>query len=75
MFSSKQYRAKAAEFRDLLADPLLSANEASEFRNLEQSYTTLAENEEWLAININKTFASQQEPGHAYRPVGNEKQI
>jgi hypothetical protein len=35
----------------------------SEFRNQEQSYTTLAENEEWLAINIDKTipFAKVQE--------------
>ena len=59
MFSSKQYRAKAAEFRGLLANPQLSAKEATEFRNLEQSYTTLAENEEWLAVNIDKTLASQ----------------
>ncbi len=75
MLSAKQYRAKAAEFRGLLENPLLSTNEASEFRNLEQSYTTLAENEEWLAVNINKTLASRQEPGQAHRLVGHEKQI
>jgi hypothetical protein len=56
MFSAKQYRTKAAEFEGLLKNPLLSMNEASEFRNLEQSYTTLAENEEWVAINIGKTI-------------------
>ena len=33
-----------------------SPNETSEFRNLEQTYTTLAENEEWMAINIDKTI-------------------
>ena len=75
MFSSKQYQVKAAEFRGLLADPLLSTKEASEFRNLEQSYTTLAENEEWLAVNINKTLGSRQEPGQPQRLVGYEKQI
>ena len=75
MFSAKQYRAKAAELRGLLADPLLSTKEASEFRNLEQSYTTLAENEEWLVVNIDKTLALRQEPGQPQRLVGHEKQI
>jgi hypothetical protein len=46
MFSAEQYRAKAAEFRALLANIPRSPNETSEFRNLEQMYTTLAENEE-----------------------------
>ena len=55
MFSAKQYRVKAAEFRVLLTTMPLSPNETSEFRNLEQTYTTLAENEEWMAINISKT--------------------
>ena len=63
MFSAEKYRAEAAKFKALLTNTLLSPNEASEFRNLEQSYTTLAENEEWLAVNINKTipFAKVQE--------------
>jgi hypothetical protein len=55
MFSAEQYRAKAAEFRALLTNLPCSPNETSEFRNLEQTYTTLAENEEWMAINIDKT--------------------
>jgi hypothetical protein len=33
-----------------------SLNETSELRNLEQTYTTLAENEEWMAINLDKTI-------------------
>lgn len=55
MLASK-YRAEAAKFRALLTNTLLSPKEVSEFRNHEQSYTTLAENEEWLAINIDKTI-------------------
>jgi hypothetical protein len=55
MFSAKQYRAKATEFRALLTNMQRSPNETSEFRKLEQTYTTLAENEEWMAINIGKT--------------------
>jgi hypothetical protein len=54
MFSATQYRAKAAEFKVLLTNTLLSPNEISEFRNLEQTYTSLAENEEWMTINIGK---------------------
>ena len=54
--TGEQYRAKAAEFRALLTNIPRSPNETSEFRNLEQTYTTLAENEEWMAINIDKTI-------------------
>ena len=60
MFSAKRYRAKAAEFRVLLANMPLSPNETSEFRNLEQTYTTLAENEEWMATNIDKTIQRRE---------------
>jgi hypothetical protein len=42
MFTAEQYRAKAAEFRALLTDTPCSPNETREFRDLEQTYTTLA---------------------------------
>jgi hypothetical protein len=51
MFSAEQYRAKAAEFKALLMNILRSSNKTSELRSLEQTYTPLAENEEWMAIN------------------------
>jgi hypothetical protein len=54
MLTAKQYRAKAAEYRDLLKAARLPA-ETREFRKLEQSYLTLAENEEWMADNPEKT--------------------
>jgi hypothetical protein len=53
MFSAKQYRAKAAESTELLKAASLPA-ETREFRRLEQSYLTLAENEEWMADNLEK---------------------
>jgi hypothetical protein len=56
MFTAEQYRAKAAEFRMLLISTPRSPNETSEFRELEQTYTTLAENEEWMAVNIDRTI-------------------
>ena len=54
MFTAKQYRAKAAEYTELLKAAILPA-ETREFRKLEQSYLTLAENEEWMADNLEKT--------------------
>jgi len=56
MFSAEQYRAKAAELTALLTNSPRSLNETRELRDLEQTYTTLAENEEWMAINIDRTI-------------------
>ena len=55
MFTAEQYRAKAAEFNAFLANSPRSPNETSEFRNLAQTYTTLAENEEWMAVHLDRT--------------------
>lgn len=54
MVTAKQYRAKAAEYTELLKAVRLPA-ETREIRRLEQSYLTLAENEEWMADNLEKT--------------------
>jgi len=54
MCTGKQYRVKAAEFTELVKTTSSPA-EIREFRNLERSYITLAENDEWLANNLDKT--------------------
>jgi hypothetical protein len=54
MSTAKQYRAKAAEYTELLKTASLPS-EAREFRDLEQSFITLAENDEWLVDNLEKT--------------------
>ena len=67
MFTAKQYRAKAAEYTELLKTTSLPA-EIREFRKLEQSYLTLAENEEWMADNrekINSPGADENRYGDA----------
>ena len=56
MFTAEQYRAKAAEFRAFLANTPRSPNETREFCDLEQIYTTLAENKEWMAVHIDRTI-------------------
>ena len=67
MFTAKQYRAKAAEYTELLKAASLPA-EIREYRRLEQSYLTLAENEEWMADNrekINSPGADENSYGDA----------
>jgi hypothetical protein len=54
MFAPQQYRAKAAEYTDLVKTASNPA-EALEFQALEQSFTVLADNEQWLADNHGKT--------------------
>ena len=56
MFTAEQYRAKAAEYAGLL-EAANSPAEAAEFRDLRQSYASLAENLDWLAANATKTVS------------------
>jgi hypothetical protein len=54
MCTAKQYRVKAAEFTEFMRTARSPA-ETREFRNLEHSYITLAENDEWLADHLDMT--------------------
>jgi hypothetical protein len=74
MFTAEQYRAKAAEFRALLTNTPRSPNETREFRDLEQTYTRLAENEEWTAVNNDKTIQPRENDNSAAL-VEEEEQI
>jgi hypothetical protein len=61
MFTAKQFRAKAAES----AESLKHTNVPSEIRELQrskQSFSALAENEDWLANNFDKMIHSQDIP-------------
>jgi hypothetical protein len=53
MSAPDQYRAKAAEFTEL-ARAGSAPDEVREFQKLERSFTTLADNEQWLADNHDK---------------------
>jgi hypothetical protein len=63
MFTPKFYRTKAAEFAELAksGDPEKSA----EYRKRERSFASLADNEEWLARNFDKTLHKPQPDGEA----------
>ena len=61
MFTAKQFRAKTAES----AESLKHTNVPSEIRELQrsrQSFSALAENEDWLANNFDKIIHSQGTP-------------
>jgi hypothetical protein len=54
MFTPKQYRAKAAEYAELVKTAS-NPNELREYQDLERSFTVLAENEQWMRDNYDKT--------------------
>jgi hypothetical protein len=80
MFSPKQYRDKAAEYAER-GRTATGSNEAQEFKRLEKTFTTLADNEQWLHdyhqktvrrpnadIPAGETLAEQEE--HVLRCLG-----
>jgi len=54
MFKPTQYRAKATEYGDL-AKSSTGSNQSRDFQKLEQKFTVLADNEQWLADNYRDT--------------------
>lgn len=54
MYTAKQYRAKAVESAEL-AKTAMTADEAREFKRREQSFSVLADNEQWLADHHDQT--------------------
>ncbi len=75
MFTTEQYRAKAAEFRAFLTNIPRSPNETREFCDLEQIYTTLAENKEWMAVHIDRTIQRRKNYDNRTALVEEEDQI
>jgi hypothetical protein len=59
MFKPTQYRAKATEYGDL-AKSSIGSNHSRDFQKLEQRYTVLADNEQWLADNYKHTVGSAE---------------
>ena len=59
MFTAQQYRSKALEY-EVLLKTARSPAELAEYRDLQQSYTSLADNLDWLAANAGKTVTGRQ---------------
>jgi hypothetical protein len=57
MFTAQQYRARADEYAALL-ETARSPAEFSEYRDLQRSFASLAENLEWMTANAAKTVSN-----------------
>jgi hypothetical protein len=60
MFKPTQYRAKAGEYGDL-ANASSGLEQRRAFRELEQKFAVLADNEQWLADNYKNTVHAEQD--------------
>ncbi len=75
MFTPKQYRAKALEYGSFVKTSS-SPNERREFQKLEQSFTVLADNEQWLKDNHQKTVrAPEQDRLSGATPAEEEEHV
>jgi hypothetical protein len=73
MFSIKQYRAKAAEY-GILSKDATDPGQIREFQKSSDSFGSLAENEEWLADNFNKTLQSPDEKQSSHAALAAEEE-
>ena len=73
MFRSDDYRAKAAEFGELAKTD--DVEKSAEFRKRERSFTTLADNEEWLARNFDKTLHRPHQDGEGSTLAATEEYV
>jgi hypothetical protein len=60
MFTPKQFRTKAAEYSRLVKTAN-SPNEVREYQKLERSFSVLADNEQWLMDNQDKTVHQMEQ--------------
>jgi|SRR6185437_7993272 len=58
MFTAEQFRAKAAEYTAQI-DKTAAPSELLHLRRLEKSFLSLAQNEEWLADDLDNIIRSQ----------------
>jgi hypothetical protein len=75
MFTPKQYRAKAVAYGEMVKTST-SPTQEREFRELEQSYTVLADNEQWLENNHQNTVrAPEQDRSNGATLAEEEEQV
>lgn len=71
MFKAEEFRVKAAKYAESIKHTD-NADEARGLHRLKESFTRLAENEDWLATNFDKILHSQDivpQPGAGETPV------
>jgi hypothetical protein len=73
MFTPKYYRTKAAEFGERAKSG--ASAESAELRKRERSFTSLADNAEWLAHNFEKTLHKPQQDVEAGTLAATEENV
>jgi hypothetical protein len=73
MFTADHFRAKAAAYKELTSTTE-SPEETKEFKKRERSATRMAENEDWLSENYDRTLHAPEEQSDTL-PLREEKHI
>src|SRR6185437_6086926 len=74
MFKSRQYRAKAAEYGELVKSSA-SPNERRDFQQLEQRFASLADNEQGLAEDHDSAVLVADQDRPMTRPLPRRKSM
>jgi hypothetical protein len=75
MFTAKQYRAKSSELSKLSKEST-DPNEIRKYRDSSDSFSSLADNEKWLADNFDKTLqASDGKPSDRVALAAEEEHV
>jgi hypothetical protein len=73
MFNMKQYRAKSAEF-GVLSKGSTDPSQIHKYQDSSDSFGSLAENEEWLADNFDKTLQPSDEKQSVHATLAAEEE-
>ena len=75
MFKHTQYRAKATEYGDL-ARSSIDSSQSGDFQTLEQKFTVLADNEQWLADKYqDSVFGAEQDRSNEITLADEEERV
>jgi hypothetical protein len=74
MFTPEQFRAKAAEYAERNKHST-DATDKRDFQALEQRFTVLANNEQWLADNYDKTLHAPDDHNRTDLVIADEEDL
>jgi hypothetical protein len=65
MFTAKQYRAKSNAYGELSKEAV-DPGQIRKYQDSSDSFSSLADNEDWLAVNFDKTLQATDEKRSSY---------
>ena len=73
MFTAKQYRAKSNSYGELSKEAV-DPGQIRKYQDLSDSFSSLADNEDWLAGNFDKTLQASDEKQSSYVSLAPEEE-